>query len=128
MVYLKSTIKNAGNYGGIVIHDSSTLIYADYGDNNLYSVPANSNTSTQLGSIGIYGNNIYAFNATGYFYNYYTIGNDLADTGSGIFNSSLENVNAIGNIYMKDINTAYVATTHQNSGSSYVYKITNIIT
>lgn len=136
MSYFKSTIKNDGNYGGMVIYDSTTLIYADYGYNILYSISANSNVSTQLGSttavsalgsIGIYGNNIYTFSATGNFYNYYTIGSGFADSsGNGIYNSSLANVNVIGNTYLQNINTAYVATTYQNSGSSYVYKITNI--
>ncbi len=136
--YSQSLIESFGNYSGVLIYDPTTLIYANYGDNNLYSVPAFSNTPTQLGStsavgalgsIGLYGNNVYTFNATGYFYNYFTIGGDFADTsGGGIFNSSLANVNAIGNVYMKDIDTAYVATAYQNSGTSYVYKITNITT
>ena len=71
--YSKSVIKDSDNFGGLVIYDSTTLIYANYGNNYLYSIPRNSNTSTQLGSntpvgtlsaIGIYGNNIYTFNTS----------------------------------------------------------------
>ena len=58
--YSKSLIKNSGNYGGVVIYSSSTLIYADYWNNHLYSVSVNSNDSTHLGlalgSFGVYSN------------------------------------------------------------------------
>ena len=134
--YSKSTIKTSQNCNGLVVYNSTTLIYADYGNNNLYSIPANSNTETQLGSasavgtlgaIGIYGNNIYTFGASGYYYNYYTVDGELADTnGSGIFSNDLAHVYSLGNMYLKDTNTAYVATTYQSSGSSYIYKITGI--
>lgn len=83
--YSKSTIKNGSYYGGIVIYDSNTLIYADYSDSNLYSVSATDTTLklgfispiNSLSSVGIYDNKIYTFSADGYFYNYYTIGEIL---------------------------------------------------
>jgi hypothetical protein len=133
--YSKSTIINYVNINGVVVYNS-TLIFANYGDNCLYSVPENSNSATQLGSssavatlgsIGIYGNKIYAFSAMGYIYNYYTIGSDFADIlGFGMVDPSIANIKALGNMYLSDENTAYVASSYQNSSDSFVYKITGI--
>lgn len=136
--YSSSTILSGGiRCNGLLTYSSNSLIYMDYNNSNLYSISASSNSPSQLGSdsagisgsIGIYGNNIYIFSATGNYYNYYnTVDAIFADTfGSGKYNSSLGHVKAIGNIYLQNIDTAYVGSTYKNDDNcSYIYKITNI--
>lgn len=141
--YSKSRITaiNQGNYSGLAIYGSNTLIYGNYNNNNLYSISATQipGQFTQLGSddplngappgsIGVFGNYIYAFGAQGWNYNFYTMGGDWLS--NPIFDMNLANVKAIGNMYLYDDNTAYVASTYQtgSGNNSYVYKIGNIRT
>lgn len=139
--YTKYTITemNQGNYSGLAIYNSNILIYGEYNYNKLCTISATQTPGqfTQLGSdnplsgappgsIGVFGNYIYAFNAQGGSYNFYTMGGDWLS--SPIFDINLNNVTAIGNMYLYDDNTAYVASTYQtgSGNNSYVYKIGNI--
>ena len=93
---------------------------------NSTKLSSNNPVSGPPGSIGVFGNYIYVFSAQGWKYNFCTVGGNWLS--GPITDENLANVTAIGNMYLYNDNTAYVASTYQFEGDSYVYKIGNVRT